>query len=65
MADRKPPRPNLVKSIAGALFGVQSEKNREIDFSQQRPLPFIVAGLAAIALFVGVLVAISQLVSSG
>ena len=65
MAERKPPRPNLVKSIAGALFGVQSDKNREIDFSQQRPLPFIAAGIAAIVLFVGVLVAISQLVAGG
>ena len=65
MAERKPPRPNLIKSIAGALFGVQSDKNREIDFSQQRPLPFILAGIAAIALFVGVLVAVSQLVAGG
>ncbi|WP_237156981.1 DUF2970 domain-containing protein [Photobacterium rosenbergii] len=65
MAERKPPRPNLIKSIAGALIGVQSEKNREIDFSQQRPLPFILAGIAAIALFVGVLVAVSQLVAGG
>ncbi len=65
MAKNKPQRPNLVKSIAGALFGVQSEKNREIDFSQQRPLPFILAGIAAIAVFVGLLIVLSHLIANG
>lgn len=64
----QPPRahrsPNLCKSIAGALFGIQSERNREIDFNQPHPLPFIVAGVVAIALFVAILVAISQWVSA-
>lgn len=65
MTENNQPRPNLVKSIAGALFGVQSDKNREIDFSQQRPLPFILAGIAAIALFVGLLIALSHLIANG
>lgn len=67
-AETQPPRahrsPNLCKSIAGALFGIQSERNREIDFNQPHPLPFIVAGVVAIALFVAILVAISQWVSA-
>ncbi|MGF1724574.1 DUF2970 domain-containing protein [Photobacterium nomapromontoriensis] len=55
---------NVIKSIAGALLGVQSERNREIDFSQRTPLPYIVVGIIAIALFVGILVAISQWVTA-
>lgn len=63
---KKPPttKVNVIKSIAGALFGVQSERNRANDFSQRTPLPFIVAGIIAIVLFVGILVAISQWVTA-
>lgn len=55
---------NPVTSVIAALFGVQSERNRRQDFSQQSPWPFIVAGVAGIAVFVGVLVAITLVVTA-
>jgi len=55
---------NTFKSILAAFFGVQTEQNRERDFTQGNPLHFIVAGLIATALFILVLVIIVQLVLS-
>lgn len=51
-------------SAVAALFGVQSDRNRRQDFSQQSPWPFIIAGIAGIAVFVGVLVTISLVVTA-
>ena len=53
----------LLKSVFGALFGVQSDQHRQADFSQSRVWPYIVVGIAAIALFVAILIVISQWVS--
>ncbi|MGF1685337.1 DUF2970 domain-containing protein [Photobacterium japonica] len=62
------PLPSLrqvLKSVLGALFGVQSEQHRHADFSQHRVWPYVVIGVVAIALFVGILVAFSQWVVAG
>ena len=61
------PLPSLrqvLKSVLGALLGVQSEHHRQADFSQHRVWPYVVIGILAIALFVGILVAISQWVTA-
>lgn len=42
----------VVLSILAAFFGVQSEANRERDFSRGRPWQFIVAGVVMTALFI-------------
>ncbi|MGF1713434.1 DUF2970 domain-containing protein [Photobacterium chitinilyticum] len=55
---------SLALSIAAALFGVQSERNRQHDFNQRTPWPFIVAGIVGILLFIGLLVAITLIVTA-
>ncbi len=49
---------DVAKSVAAAMFGVQSEQNRERDFSQGKPSHFIVAGIIMTVLFVLTLVTI-------
>ncbi|MEJ2764548.1 DUF2970 domain-containing protein [Photobacterium sp. MCCC 1A19761] len=58
----KTTRPLL--SAAAALFGVQSERNRQADFSQASARPFIVAGVVGICLFVALLIVIVRLVTA-
>ena len=53
---------DVVGSVAAAFFGVQSDKNRERDFSKGKFSHFVVVGLIGVVLFVGVLVAIVSLV---
>ena len=42
---------NVMKSAMAAAFGVQSQANRERDFTQGKPLHFIAAGIAATLIF--------------
>jgi hypothetical protein len=51
-------------SVIAAAFGVQSDKNRQRDFSQGSPLPYIVGGLIFTAVFVLMLVGVVMLVVS-
>lgn len=51
-----------LKSVGSAFFGVQSDKNRERDFKQGKFSHFIIAGLLAVVLFIGTLIAIVSLV---
>jgi hypothetical protein len=53
---------NTVKSVAAAFFGVQSNKNRERDFSQGKLSHFIIVGILGVFIFIAVLVAIVALV---
>lgn len=55
---------NIALSVAAALFGVQSESNRQIDFKQRSPLPFIIGGIIAIVFFVAVLITITLSVTA-
>ncbi len=50
------------KSVAAAFFGVQSDKNRQRDFTQGKLSHFIIAGLIAVVLFIGSLIAIVSIV---
>lgn len=43
----------VIKSVAAALIGVQSEANRKRDFTQDSWLPFVFAGILGVALFIG------------
>ena len=52
------------KSVGAAFFGVQSDKNRERDFTTGKLSYFIIAGIIATLLFVGSLVTIVTLVTS-
>ena len=50
------------KSVGAAFFGVQSDKNRERDFTQGKFSYYIVAGLIAVILFIAALITIVSLV---
>jgi hypothetical protein len=50
------------KSVGAAFFGVQSDKNRERDFTHGKFSHFIIAGLIAVVLFIATLVTIVSFV---
>lgn len=45
-----------LKSVAAAFFGVQSDKNRNRDFSQGKASHFIIAGLIGVIVFIALLI---------
>lgn len=55
---------NTFKSVCAAFLGVQSDKNRERDFSEGKLSHFIIAGLIAIIIFITVLIITVNLVLS-
>lgn len=63
--EKNPGKPgffSIVRSTLAAAIGVQSSKNRERDFSQGSPLPFIVAGIIFTVLFILTVVTVVHLV---
>lgn len=42
---------SVVQSVGAGLIGVQSSKNRERDFTQGKPLHFVIGGLIGTAIF--------------
>ena len=59
----KPPTIKDVASSVGAAFlGVQSDKNRQRDFSQGKFSHFVIVGVIAVVLFVASLIGIVSLV---
>ncbi|SKA49076.1 Protein of unknown function [Enterovibrio nigricans DSM 22720] len=42
----------IIKSVFAAMFGVQSDKNRQRDFQQASMVPYIVVGVVFVVLFV-------------
>lgn len=49
-----------IVSVLAAMFGVQTEENRQRDFQQGKPTLFIAIGIGFIILFVLSLIAIVQ-----
>lgn len=43
---------DVVKSVFAAMFGVQSDKNRQRDFQQASMVPYIVVGFVFVVVFV-------------
>ena len=60
----KPGVGSLVKSILAAAIGVQTDKNREKDFTQGNPLAFIIGGFVFTALFIFTIALIVGIVTS-
>lgn len=58
----KPSLLHVVKSVLAAAIGVQSDKNREIDFKNGSLSAYVIVGLIATVLFIFALVAIVSLV---
>ena len=52
METEKPTFWQVIISVLAAFFGVQSDKNRERDFKQGKPIHFIVAGLLLTLVFI-------------
>ena len=52
----------IVTSVLAAAIGVQSDKNRQRDFTSGNPVVFIVGGLTFTVLFVVALISIVMLV---
>lgn len=58
MTQHKPGVTQVIKAVFGAMIGVQSEKQRQQDFSSGSPAPFIIAGVVFTLLFVALLLAV-------
>lgn len=54
---------DVIKSVVAALFGVQSEQNRQRDFAQDSPAAYIVIGVVMIGVFVATLLAIVGMIT--
>lgn len=52
ISDSKPNFFSVIISVLAALFGVQTEENRQRDFAKGRPLVYIAVGIVFIVLFV-------------
>ncbi|NJN45972.1 MAG: DUF2970 domain-containing protein [Candidatus Competibacteraceae bacterium] len=52
----------VVLSVLASFFGVQSEKNRERDFTHGKAFHFIIAGLVLTLVFIVVIWGVVQLV---
>lgn len=52
----------VVRSVIASMIGVQSDKNRQHDFTGGSPMPYIIIGIVAVVLFIGLLVFIVSLV---
>ena len=63
-APRAPTLGQTLASVLAAMFGVQSSKNRERDFTRGRAGHFILIGLLATAGFVGLVILVVRLVLS-
>jgi Protein of unknown function (DUF2970) len=54
-----------IKSVLAAFIGVQSDKNRQIDFEQGSLTTYIIAGLVFTVLFVSAIVFVVSKVVGG
>lgn len=62
MPDKTSSLKNTFKSVAAAFFGVQSNKNREKDFTEGKLSHFIFVGIISVAIFIAVLMFLVSLV---
>ncbi|TPQ24708.1 DUF2970 domain-containing protein [Methylomonas sp. EFPC3] len=61
----KPSLLHVVKSVIAAAIGVQSNKNREIDFQHGSLPAYVIVGLIATVLFILAIVSIVSAVVGG
>lgn len=61
---KKPSFKQVLKAVAGAFIGVQSEQQRQQDFNAQSPLPYIIVGVVMTLLFIAALITIVTIVLS-
>lgn len=58
----KPSLVDVIKSVLSAAMGVQSEKNRQKDFTQGSLPMYLIAGLVFTVVFVSAIVALVRMV---
>lgn len=59
--------PNLwdvTKSVLAAMLGVQKSKNYKRDFQYGKPWQYVVVGLIAVGVFIGIIVTVVNVVMS-
>ncbi len=55
----------VLHSVIAAIFGIQSDKNREEDFSKGDPSQYIVMGIVVVvAIVIGMIVLVSTVLDS-
>ncbi|MDD5272946.1 MAG: DUF2970 domain-containing protein [Methylovulum sp.] len=54
----KPTAIQVIKSVLSAFIGVQSDANRQQDFSQGSLKTYIVAGIVFTVVFVGIIIVV-------
>ena len=64
MENQSPSIIQTIKSILSAFIGVQSNKNREQDFTQGKASHFIIGGIIGVVLFITALIVIVNVVLS-
>ena len=67
MSEQQNKQPTLwqvTQSVLSALIGVQSSKNYQRDFQYGKPSQYIIIGLIAVAIFIGTLVTVVNVVMS-
>lgn len=60
----KPSLLHIVKSVIAAIIGVQSDKNREIDFQHGSLSTYIIVGIIATLIFILIIVNIASFTAS-
>lgn len=63
MNPRKPSIMQVIRSVFAAFIGVQSDKNRQLDFQSDSIAPFIIVGVLMALVFVAVLIVLVRAVS--
>jgi len=53
---------DVTKSVLAAMLGVQKRKNYERDFQYGKPWQYIIVGLVAVAIFIGIIVTVVNVV---
>ncbi|MGI5308463.1 DUF2970 domain-containing protein [Rheinheimera sp. WS51] len=61
---RKPSFFKVIKAVLGGLIGVQSEQQRQHDFTDKSPVPYIITAVIFTLLFVFVLLLVVNWVLS-
>lgn len=62
MTNKSPSLKDTFKSVAAAFLGVQSNSNREKDFTQGKLSHFIIVGIISVIIFIAILVVVVNLV---
>ncbi len=55
---------DVTKSVLAAMLGVQKSKNHQRDFQYGKPWQYIIVGIIAVAIFIGILVTVVNVAMS-